>query len=600
MPYYKLTTNFHLRLSLMFSVVFILFLTITPVLLSANCLVCKPGSSPGSSAVHESYTNTASDAGTTSHTGKPRQIVLTWEDDTQTTMTISWRTVEPQARTVGMKRIEKATKNSDSEVDFAETRKLLADKGWREAGYESPEDAFIDLCAGVMNHSGRSSDFAYRFLVENWHTYSDEIGLEKELMPDRDEWNRVYDGVADNHVLYSSEMSTFEQTEPFRTGKADKYADHIRSAEAETYTFPETSAWLHKVTLRELEPGRNYRVLIRRKDDSGETPGHTLAEPFHFRTAPDQKDSVTFIMGADTQSETQERKEMTELAASLDPEFVAMTGDLVMRGMAEDEWDAWFDEWHELMITGEGRRVPVLPALGNHDVRGWIAGDFETDAAFYANRFHLPDPERYYVIEYGEGLVLFTLDTGHTSAFNEELDWFVDTGYYEAGHGPHRVRDSHDGKQKQWLQQKLAEYKDRPWVLGQYHINAFATSPHYWEKPRYGRRLMHEHWIPLFEQYGVDLIHEAHGHRLKRTNPVKNGEINEDGVVYIGEGGWGTHMGEPDDMWFVADKGSEQHFWKLTLDEGWNKLSGHPVKWIDREAVRGASFTLERKNRTDN
>lgn len=542
----------------------------------------------------------ASGHGTSSGTEKPRQIVLTWKDDTRTTMTISWRADEPHARTVGMKRIENAMENAEPEIDFAEKRKMLADKGWRDAGYESPEDAFIDLCIGVMNHSGRGSGFAYRFLVENWYTYSEEIGLEAELMPERDEWNRVYDGVGDNHLLYSSEMSAFEQTEPFRSYQADGYADHIRSAEAETYTFPETSAWLHKVTIRDLEPGENYRVLIRRSNNPIEARGYALAEPFHFRTAPAQKDSVTFIMGADTQSETRERKEMTALAAGLDPEFVTIAGDLVMNGMAESEWDAWFDEWHELMVTDEGRRVPVLPALGNHDVRGWVAGDFETDAAFYANRFHLPDPERYYVVEFGEGLVLFTLDSGHTSAFNEELDWFVDSGGYEAGHGPHRVRDSHDGKQKQWLRETLDRYQDRPWLLGQYHINAFATSPHYWEKPRYGRRLMHEHWVPLFEEYEVDLIHEGHGHRLKRTHPVKDGEIDEDGVVYIGEGGWGTHMGEPDDMWFVADKGSDHHFWKISLDEGWNNLTGHPVKWIDGEAVRGASFSLERRNKLEN
>jgi acid phosphatase type 7 len=512
---------------------------------------------------------------------EPRQIVLTWQGDTQTTMTITWRTDEANARTYGIKLIEDAAKSASPEKSFVYVRTKLLSQGWEEAGYDSPEEAFIALAIGVKNYTGRDANFAYQFLLNNWTQYTENVGLEQELLPDRERWNETYDGVSENRLIYSSGSDLFEQADQY---SGQELISKFSSATPESYTFPETSAWLHRVKLTGLDPGQTYSVLI--KNESG------TADPFTFRTAPTERDSLTFIAGADTQSQTRERKEMTALAASLDPEFVLISGDIVMRGMAENEWDAWFDEWHDLMITEEGRRVPVLPALGNHDVRGWIMGDFETDAAFYANRFNLPAPEKYYVIEYGDGLVLISLDTGHTSAFNEELDWFVDTGYYEGG--PHRVRDSHDGQQANWLENTLQYHEDRPWIMAHYHVNAFATSPHYWEKPRYGRPLMHEHWIPLFEQYGLDLVHEGHGHRLKRTKPIKNLEIDDEGVVYIGEGGWGTHMGVPEDMWFVADKGSNHHFWKLSLNDGWSELTGWPVKWIEGNAVRGEKFTIEK------
>lgn len=499
------------------------------------------------------------------------QIVLTWEDNTRETMTITWRTSEPDARTYGMKRIEERMSEQDSDIEFEDIRNVLADQGWEDAGYETPEQAFIDLCIGVVNYSGRDSGFAHRFLRENWDTYVEDVGLEEELLPDRNEWSHIADGVGENTLEYAPVT-------------ADE--DEAQTAKAQTYTFPETAAWLHKVKLTDLEPGSTYETVIKRE-------GNVASEPFSFRTAPAEKEEITFIMGADTQSETQERKEITELAATYDPEFVTIAGDLVMVGMEESQWDQWFDEWHDLMITDEGRRVPVIPALGNHDVRGWIMGDFETDAAFYANRFNLPDPERFYALEYGPGLSLITLDTGHTSAFNEELDWFVDTGYYEGE--DHSVKDSHTGEQLDWLEETLRKHQDNPWILGQYHVNAFATSPHYWEKPRYGRPLMREHWIPLFDEYGMDLVHEGHGHRLKRTHPIKDMEIEEDGTVYIGEGGWGTHMGEPDDMWFVDYKGSEHHFWKLTLEEGWQTLTGVPVKWVDGEVEEGEQFSIERR-----
>lgn len=72
-------------------------------------------------------------------------------------------------------------------------------------------------------------------------------------------------------------------------------------------------------------------------------------------------------------------------------------------------------------------------------------------------------------------------------------------------------------------------------------------------------------------------------------------EIKEygDGVIYIGEGGWGTHMGVPDQLWFAADKGSDHHFWFLNMDEGWNTLTGWPVKWINGAAVQGETFIIE-------
>lgn len=511
----------------------------------------------------------------------PRQIVLTWQGDTQTSMTITWRTDEQNARTYGVNLIEQAAERYGSSIVFEDVRGALLSGGWEGAGYNSPDDAFIALAVGVMNHTGRDADFAYGFLINNWQAYTENVGLETELMPNRATWNTTYDGVSENVIYFSEGTYLYENADQYGVNELQ---NHFSFQQADSYTFPETSAWLHRVNLAGLEPGTTYSVIVRNEQN--------IAEPFIFRTAPATKDSLTFIVGADTQSQTKERKEMTALAASLDPEFVLISGDLVMRGMAENEWDAWFDEWHDLMITEEGRRVPVIPALGNHDVRGWIMGDFETDAAFFANRFNLPDPQNYYAIEYGAGFVLITLDSGHTSAFNEELDWFVDTGYYEGG--PHRVRDSHDGQQTNWLERTLQYYDDRPWIMAHYHINVLATSPHYWEKPRYGRHIMREYWIPLFEKYGVNLVHEGHGHRMKRTHPIKNWEIDEDGVIYIGDGGWGTHMGVPEQMWFVADKDSNHHFWKLTLNDGWTELTGWPVKWINGEAVRGETFKLQR------
>tara|TARA_R100001143_G_C3361063_1_gene135829 strand:- start:12441 stop:14063 length:1623 start_codon:yes stop_codon:yes gene_type:complete len=515
-----------------------------------------------------------------SDTTKPRQIVLTWQGDTQTTMTITWRTDEKNARTAGMKLIDDSYATDGDHIDYLDVRSKLIKGGWKGSGYESPDDAFIALAMGIMNHTDRDSRFAYQFLLNNWQHFVDHVGFEQELLPDRKAWSQIYDGIAENRLYYSTDHNAFNQDFNFSD---ENLPDHIHIENAESYTFPETSAWLHRVELTGLKPGTTYSVLL--KSD------RIASNPFTFRTAPKDREAFTFIVGSDTQSETEERKQMTAHAATLDPEFIMMSGDLVMRGLSEVEWDNWFDEWHELMVTDDGRRVPIIPAMGNHDVRGWIMGDFEIDAAFFANRFNLPEPQNYYALEYGDGFLIITLDSGHTSAFDELLEWFPNTGYYEGGQ--HKVRSSHDGQQRDWLEQTLKDHRNNTWKMIHYHINAFATSQQYWESQRYGRRIMHQSWIPLFEEYGIDLIHEGHGHRLKRSHPVKDGEIHEEGVTYIGEGGWGTHMSMPDPLWFVADKGNEHHFWQISLDEGWNTLTGWPVKWIDGAAVTGQTFTIE-------
>lgn len=80
-----------------------------------------------------------------SQTTEPRQIVLTWQGDTQTTMTITWRTDEPVARTTGMKLIDDAYESDANRINFQDVRKNLVNDGWEKSGYESPEKPLLHL-----------------------------------------------------------------------------------------------------------------------------------------------------------------------------------------------------------------------------------------------------------------------------------------------------------------------------------------------------------------------------------------------------------------------------------------------------------------------
>ena len=64
------------------------------------------------------------------------------------------------------------------------------------------------------------------------------------------------------------------------------------------------------------------------------------------------------------------------------------------------------------------------------------------------------------------------------------------------------------------------------------------------------------HWVPLFERFNVDIALESDGHVLKRTVPIRDGQLDPDGVVYIGEGGLGVEQRTPDmSRWYLQPPG---------------------------------------------
>ena len=65
-----------------------------------------------------------------------------------------------------------------------------------------------------------------------------------------------------------------------------------------------------------------------------------------------------------------------------------------------------------------------------------------------------------------------------------------------------------------------------------------------------------QHFVPLFEQYNIDLVCEADGHNIKRTLPIRNNKHDPTGIVYIGEGGLGVGQRRPKtDRWYLQKPG---------------------------------------------
>jgi hypothetical protein len=293
---------------------------------------------------------------------------------------------------------------------------------------------------------------------------------------------------------------------------------------------------VHTVELSNLEPATTYYFVA---GDSGS--GYTGERT--FITAPDDDTPIRFLVGGDMGVSERVHKLEVE-AARTEPLFCVIGGDLAyVDGDPQrwETWDQWLDSWQQHMVTPLGRTIPIVAAIGNHEVRGGYNGT-EQDALFYSRYFAQEQGRSYFSRTFGENIALIILDSGHLS--------------------------EHGGDQADWLRSQLALHQDRPHVFAAYHVPMFPAFRSYNGKySKQGR----EHWLDLFDRYHLSVGFEHHDHALKRTKPIAAGRIDEAGTVYVGDGCFGRQprwvrtprrVG-PSRRWYLERLERSAHFWQV-------------------------------------
>jgi hypothetical protein len=294
------------------------------------------------------------------------------------------------------------------------------------------------------------------------------------------------------------------------------------------HPMPYSDRIVHVTELTGLEPGTDYRLRF------GEN-----SVAFTFRTMPrDARKPIRFVVGGDTMYSLalldDELFERTcRLAAKQDPLFAVIGGDIAYANGSPKRvkrWYRWLSGWKKHMVTSDRRLIPLLVAIGNHEVQGQYNQSPDRAPYFYS-LFAMPDQRGYHVVDFGRYLSLILLDSEHT----------------------HPV----DGTQTDWLHRTLGERQDVPHVFAVYHVPAYPSVRKL--SSRVGAKIR-EHWVPLFEQFGVDVAFEHHNHAYKRTHPLRNNKIDPGGVLYLGDGGWGVSPRKPREDWYLAKTASTVHF----------------------------------------
>lgn len=338
-----------------------------------------------------------------------------------------------------------------------------------------------------------------------------------------------------------------------REGELGKYAFKTNTVRSRPYTLvakdkdnKTPNSIGHHVLLEDLKPATTYFLVI--------VSGKYQSREFHFVTAPDDDRPFQLLFGGDSRRGPkwpevhEDRRQMNRLMAGLleeHPGIVALAhgGDYC----AKAEW-TFMTDWlsdHELTTTKDGRLLPIIPARGNHD-RGVT---FE-EIFYWSDRKN----DFYYATDLTKGAVLLTLNT--------EI--------------------SHGGDQRDWLAKTLKENRagGPRWILVQYHVPSYGSVKEYAQGESQRRN-----WVPLFEEFGVDLVMEADHHSLKRTVPIYQDKENaEKGIVYIGDGALGVPQRAPDtSRWYLQSPGMASQ--------------GHHVHLLEftPEKITGTAIGLERK-----
>ena len=319
----------------------------------------------------------------------------------------------------------------------------------------------------------------------------------------------LYGGAANARVLYDTQ-------------------DHGRDARAYRQSANAARTVNHAgmrnvfVRLGGLRPGTTYYFLV--VDDK------SVSRRMIFETPPDNANQpLSIVAGGDSRNNRRAAVMANRLVSQLRPHFVLFGGDMT-NSDTPAEWQAWFDDW-QLTISQDGRLTPIVPARGNH----------ESANASIFNLFDVPQPDVYYALSFGGGLLrTYTLNT-----------------LFPPG-----------GNQLKWLMSDLSR-TEATWKIAQYH---HAMRPHTRSKPE--RDELITLWATQFTRYGMDLVVESDAHTVKQTWPIRpsrapgssEGFIRDDqrGTVYIGEGCWGAPLRANDD------------------DKPWTRASGrfNQFKWI--------------------
>ena len=214
-------------------------------------------------------------------------------------------------------------------------------------------------------------------------------------------------------------------------------------AARQTVEVPSTplEAWrghrLHRVELTGLDADATYRFRV-----------HDHEREFAFRTLPETLSRpLRVAVGGDMLHRREWMDAVNERVLQHDVDFVVIGGDFAYADGLEgnlSRWDTWFESLHETLTYPDGRLLPMVAAIGNHEVRGgyfFSHATYENSdewreraAPYFYQLFAFPGHPGYNVLDFGNYLSLIILDSDHSHPIEGgQTEWLENVLLERAG-----------------------------------------------------------------------------------------------------------------------------------------------------------------------
>jgi Icc-related predicted phosphoesterase len=216
------------------------------------------------------------------------------------------------------------------------------------------------------------------------------------------------------------------------------------------------------------------------------------------------------------------RQALVQAIAEVKPAFVSFGGDIVYNGNDANDWKVWDSEtsiWRE-------KKIPVYPALGNHDLHG----DENVALANYFQRFPELKNSRYYSVR-AANILMLVLDSSLDETSGPQGKWLtqaldtlpgdVDFVFIVLHHPPYTsssdAKKFGGGHSSRSTEQALAQALETRQQNLRARIVVFSGHVHNYER--------HEHGgVTYFVSGGAG----AHAYPIERaaTDPFQSKDIN--------------------------------------------------------------------------
>ena len=373
----------------------------------------------------------------------------------------------------------------------------------------------ISLLAIITVVGATVGSYVYRDTIYSRIAQTAAVVSGQEIKPLLDSESRyirqivAQDNSTSRTIMWQSDNSEADAVIEYRLEGAEKY--QIIGATDKAFTDDGSTTYIHEATLTGLTPNTKYEYRVGYGADR-------RSDWYRLETAGASVYDV--LIYPDSQSgDYSQWEEIVKSSALRNPRtalYISM-GDLVDNGEHAYQWRTWLNSIKPLSAN-----VPLATTLGNHEM---YTLDWKMREPYaYLNYFAVPPngneifSRRYYSYDFGD--VHYVV---------------LDTMLYESNH-----EDNHDTHhpdlydvQVQWLRQDLTA-NTKKWTIVLMHRDPFQYA---FDRPGASRAVGFDDegvlFMPIFDEFNVDLVLSAHLHSYRNRGHVRNFDRDSSGPLYI-------------------------------------------------------------------